>query len=250
MGALVLVVYQEDGPQALPYSRLWAAKEAVQADAETPKYDHKQVVNGFYPDAIFTVVGKKYDNVPVDENWTPKAGQTQYDQPYEKSPDLQALEKDLKALKGSTSEASILLNVVESETEKPLIDWVDKGTNSKGLTDATNRIEGRVYRRMGVPPVLCGVAEPGVLGRKQQIVNSIQLFSLTVNPRRALCIEPLQQWFPTMDFTVKPLNPVDYIDPAVAADMPPDERRATQELPPLEVVEQPTNTPIPKPRAK
>ncbi|MGI4736127.1 MAG: hypothetical protein ACRYG7_13200 [Janthinobacterium lividum] len=234
------------GRKRYPIPVWWAAKEAVEADAEAPKYDLKQFRNGFYPDAIMTVVGKKYDDVPTDENWKPGEGESEYDMPMSKSPDRIAIEKDLKALKGSSSEASILLNTVETEDEKPQIDWVDKGPNSKGLTDATNRIEGRVYRRMGVPPVLCGVSEPGVLGSNQQIVNSVQLFGLTVNPRRALITEPLKQWFPTMDFTVRPLDPVDYIDPAVAAAMTQDELRALRELPPLTPAPAPAPTPKPK----
>jgi hypothetical protein len=103
---------------------------------------------------------------------------------------------------------------------------------------------------MGVPPVLCGVAEAGMLGNNQQIVNSIQLFGLTVEPRRALCIEPLRQFFPLLDFTVLPLNPVQFIDPLIAAQMTPDELRAIQSLPPLAEVEQQAKTPTPKPRAK
>lgn len=228
------------GRKRYPIPDWWAAKEAVEADAETPKYDLKQFRNGFYPDAVVTVVGKKYDDVPANENWKPGENETEFDQPMAKSPDREALEGDLKAMKGSNTEASVLLLTVESETEKPQIDFMDKGPNSKGLTDATNRIEGRVYRRFGVPPVLCGVAEAGVLGSNQQIVNSIQLFGLTVNPRRALCVEPLQRWFPLMDFTVVPLNPVDYIDPLVAAEMTPDELRATRDLPKLETLTAPT----------
>jgi hypothetical protein len=247
-GHLLFSFARKMGRKRYPIPDWWAAKEAVQADAETPKYDHKQFVNGFYPDAIITVVGAKYNDVE-DERATP-AAEAGDEVVMVKSPDRAALEKDLKALKGSSSEASILLNTVETENEKPQIDWVDKGPNSKGLTDATNRIEGRVYRRMSVPPVLCGVAEPGVLGSNQQIVNSIQLFGLTVNPRRALCVEPLMALRPELDFTVAPLNPVDYIDPAVAAVMTDDELRATRSLAPLAEVEQPRNKPTPKPRPK
>jgi hypothetical protein len=250
-GHLYFSFARKMGRKRYPIPDWWASKEAIEADAETPRYDLKQFRSGFYPDAIITVVGKKYDDVPADESWQPTEGQSQYDQPMVKSPDREAIEKDLAALKGASTGASILLNTVESENEKPQIDWVDKGPNSKGLTDATNRIEGRVYRRMGVPPVLCGVAEAGVLGSNQQIVNSIQLFALTVNPRRALCVEPLQQWFPHLDFTVDPLDPVDYIDPMVAEVMTPDELRATRELPPLAEVEgKPAPTTTPKPRAK
>ena len=226
------------GRKVYPTPPWWAAKEALEADAEVPRYDNKQFKNGFFPDAIMTVVGKKFNDEDV-EDWAPGEGQSEDDRPVRPSPDLLALQRDLKALKGSSSEASVLLNVVESEDEKPQIDWVDKGPNSKGLTDATARIEGRVYRRMGVPPVLCGVSEPGLLGSNQQIVNSVQLFGLVVNPLRTLCLEPLAKLFPALDLTVTPLNPVDYIDPAVAAKMTDDELRATRGLP---AVEKPADT--------
>lgn len=221
------------GRGTYPTPTWWAAKEALEADAEVPRYDLKQFRNGFYPDTVMTVVGKKFDDVD-DDRWEPKEGETEADRPGIKSPDRVALEASLKDMKGSRSESSVLLLTVESETEKPQLDFIDKGPNSKGLTDATSRIEGRVYRRMGVPPVLCGVAEPGVLGSNQQIVNSIQLFGLVVGPRRAQCIEPLQPLYPHLDFTVKPLDPVDYIDPAVAAKMTDDELRATRSLPAVE----------------
>ena len=232
-GHLVHAFPKKVGRGLYPVPGWWSAKEAVEADAEAPKYDLKQFKNGFYPDAIMTMVGQKYADVE-QENWTAPKDNPSELPPMVKSPDRTQLENNLKALKGSQSEASIMLNTVDSETEKPQIDWVDKGPNSKGLTDATNRIEGRVYRRMGVPPVLCGVSEPGVLGSNQQIVNSIKLFSLVVKPRRALCTAPLAQLFPALDFTVKPLNPVTYIDPAVADKMTDDELRAIEDLPALE----------------
>jgi hypothetical protein len=238
------------GRKRYPFPAWWSAKEAVEADAEAPKYDLKQFRDGFFPDAILSVVGKKFGDVPLNDGWTPSEGQTQDDEPMTKSPDLIALENNIKALKGSQTRSGVMINVVEEKEELPQIDFIDKGPNSKGLTDATNRIEGRVYRRFGVPPVLCGVSEPGVLGSNQQIVNSIQLFGLVVNPRRELCVEPLEKLFPGLDFTVTPLDPVDYIDPAVAAEMTPDELRATRGLPPLAEVENPTNKPTPKPRPK
>jgi hypothetical protein len=222
------------GRKRYPFPDWWSAKEAVEADAEAPRYDLKQFRDGFFPDAILSVVGKKFADVPVNEDWKPGEGQTQYDEPMTKSPDLIALENNIKALKGSQTRSGVMINIVEEKEELPQIDFIDKGPNSKGLTDATNRIEGRVYRRFGVPPVLCGVAEAGMLGSNQQIVNSIQLFGLVVNPKRALCVEPLAKLFPLLDFTVTPLDPVDYIDPAVAATMSDDELRATRGLPPVD----------------
>lgn len=226
-----------------PVPGWWSAKEAVEADAEAPRFDLKQFRNGFFPDAVLTIVGKNYDDVPA-EGWKPGPGQTMDDAPYVKSAARTALEATIKDLKDNTNSSSIFLNIVETEEEKPQLDFVDKGPNSKGLTDATARLEGRVYRRMGVPPVLCGVAEAGLLGSNQQIVNSIQLFGLVVNPAREVCVGPLRRLFPHLDFTVTPLDPVDYIDPAVAAVMTDDEKRATRGLPPLA----PTNAP--KPRQK
>lgn len=231
-----------------PIPAWWSAKEAVEADAEAPRFDLKQFRNGFFPDAVLTVVGKKYDDEPAT-NWQPGEGQTYDDAPLVKSPDRVTLEATIKDLKDNTTASSILLNIVETKDEMPQLDWVDKGPNSKGLTDATARLEGRVYRRFGVPPVLCGVAEPGMLGSNQQIVNSIQLFGLVVNPARELCLGPLRRLFPDLDLTVTPLDPVDYIDPAVAAEMTPDELRATRGLPPLTPAAKPTNTPKPRPKA-
>lgn len=220
-----------------PVPAWWSAKEAVEADAEVPRHDLKQFRNGFFPDAILTVVGEKFKPTE-DERWQPGEGQTEEDRPLINSPDYERLETAIKDIKEPNSKASILLNTVEKEEEKPQIDWVDKGPNSKGLTDATARIEGRVYRRFGVPPVLCGVSEPGLLGSNQQIVNSIQLFGLVVNPARELCLGPLRTLFPGLDLTVTPLDPVDYIDPAVAAVMTPDELRALRSLPPTEKPEE------------
>ncbi|MBO2010846.1 hypothetical protein [Hymenobacter negativus] len=221
------------GRNLYPVPTWWSAKESVESDAELPKYELKQLRNGFFPDAVFTLVGKKYAPIE-DSNWTPAEGQTEKDRPFIPSPDLTNVIQTITALKGASTQSSVFVNVVETEDEKPQLDFIDKGPNSKGLTDMTTRIEGRVYRRLGVPPVLCGVAEPGLLGSNQQIVNSIKLFGLTVNPRRAHCTEPLQQFFPLLDFTVLPLNPVEYIDPAVATKMTDDELRAIQDLPPLE----------------
>lgn len=208
----------------------WAAsREDIESDAELPKFELKSVRNSFMPDAILTLVGQRYADVE-DPDWTPGEGQTEKDRPFIVSADRANIEAAIKDLKGASTEAAIMLNVVENEEQKPQIDWVDKGPNAKGLTDMTSRIEGKVYRRFGVPPVLCGVAEPGMLGSNQQIVNSIKLFDLTVRPGRALGLDPLKQFFPDRDFTVIPLNPVDYIDPAVAAQMTSAELRALRDL--------------------
>jgi len=217
-----------------PVPAWWSAKEAVEADAEAPRYDLKQFRSGFFPDAMLSVVGKRFVDEVAVESWTPGAGQTEDDRPYIESPDLTDLKKNVKALKGSNSDTNIFLLAVEGKDELPDLKFFDQGPNSKNLTDATARLEGRVYRRFGVPPVLCGVSEPGLLGSNQQIVNSIQLFGLVVNPARELCVGPLRQLFPHLDFTVTPLDPVDYIDPAVAAVMTPDELRAIRNLAPTE----------------
>lgn len=228
-----------------PVPGWWSAKEAVEAEAEAPRYDLKQFRSGFFPDAIMTVVGKRFTEEVAVEGWKPGPDQTETNRPYIESPDLTDLKKNIKALKGSNSDSSVFLLAVEADTEIPDLKFLNQGPNSKNLTDATARLEGRVYRRFGVPPVLCGVSEPGLLGSNQQIVNSIQLFGLVVNPARELVVGPLRQLFPHLDFTVTPLDPVDYIDPAVAAVMTEDEKRATRGLPPLAKEVQ-----TPKPRAK
>jgi hypothetical protein len=220
------------GRKRYPWPSWHAAKEDVESDAQLPRYDLKQIKNSFMPDLVMTLVGEKYNDIP-DENWQPRGEETEDDRPYVKSPDRIAVEATIRALKGAASESSVMLNTVESKDEMPQLDWVDKGPNSKGLTDMRQRIEGAVYRRFGVPPVLDGVAQAGQLGNNQQIVNSIQLFGLVVKPARALITGPLAHLRPDLDFTVKPLDPVDYIDPAIIAKMTTNEIRSLRGLPPV-----------------
>lgn len=220
------------GRQRYPWPHWYAGRENVESDAQLGKYDLKQLKNGFFPDVVITLVGEKYNDVPNDD-WQPGEGQTEEMRPYIKSPDRIAAEAAIRALKGAATESSVMLNTVESDEEMPQLDWVDKGPNSKGLTDMSQRIEGRVYRALGVPPVLDGVAQPGQLGSNQQIVNSIQLFGLVVKPARALITAPFAHLRPDLDFTVKPLDPVDYIDPAIIANMTVNEIRALRSLPPV-----------------
>lgn len=217
-----------------PVPSYYSGKEDIENDAALAKYDFKQSNSGFFPDAVMTVVGSKY-NAEADPDFVPGPGQTDNDAPDVESPDLTDVKKSVKALKGAQSDSSVLLLTAESKEELPQLDFIDKGPNSKGLTDGRNRIVSAVCRHMGVPPVLIGVAEAGMLGNNQQIINSIKLFNLTVGPRRRQIIAPLKKLFPEItDWTVKPLNPVDYIDPAVAAKMTEDEIRAFGGLPALE----------------
>jgi hypothetical protein len=201
----------------------------VESDAALPRYDRKQIKNGFMPDAIITLVGEKFRDI-LDPDWEPREGEDEEDRPLIKSPARIQAEAAVRALKGESSESSVMLNTVEEEGEKPQIDWVDKGPNSKGLTDMRSRIEGAVYRRFGVPPVLDGVSQPGMLGSNQQIMNSMQLFGLVVRPARALITGPLAWLRPDLDFTVKALNVVQYIDPAILAKMTPNEVRKLGDL--------------------
>jgi hypothetical protein len=229
------------GRQRYPWPGWYAGREDVESDGQLGKYELKQLKNGFFPDVVITLVGEKYNDV-LDENWVAGKDQTEDDRPWVKSPDRLAVEATIRALKGAATESSAMLNTVETKEEMPQLDWVDKGPNSKGLTDMTARIEGKVYRRFGVPAVLDSVAQPGQLGNNQQIVNTIQLFNLTVKPARALLTGPLAHLRPDLDFTVKPLNPVQYLDPLIVAQLTPDEIRALGDYPPVT----PTPTPVTK----
>jgi hypothetical protein len=217
------------GRKLYPWPSWYAGREDVESDAALPRYDRKQIKNGFMPDAIITLVGEKFRDI-LDPDWEPREGEDEDDRPLIKSPARIQAEAAVRALKGESSESSVMLNTVEEEGEKPQIDWVDKGPNSKGLTDMRSRIEGAVYRRFGVPPVLDGVSQPGMLGSNQQIMNSMQLFGLVVRPARALITGPLAWLRPDLDFTVKALNVVQYIDPAILAKMTPNEVRKLGDL--------------------
>lgn len=238
---------QRVGRKRYPWPHWYAGREDVESDAALPRYDRKQLKNSFMPDAIISLVGPDYDDVP-DERWVARDGETEADRPYVKSQKRLNAEAAIRALKGEATDSSVMLNTVQTIQELPQIDWVDKGPNSKGLTDMRQRIEGAVYRRFGVPPVLDGVAQSGQLGNNQQIVSTIELFGLVVKPARALITGPLAKLQPELDFTVKPLNPVQYLDPLVAAELTPDELRAIEGYPALAGGDK-LPAPTPKPMA-
>lgn len=221
------------GERYYPRPTYYAGKEDLENDAAISRFDLKQAKNGFFPDAWLTLVGAKYSEQP-DDNYQLQPGETEADRPYRTSPDLENTVKMLKSLKGSETESSVGLTVVESKDEIPDLQFFDKGPNSKGLTDMRLRLVQAVCRHMGVPPELIGVAVAGVLGNNQQIVNLIKLFNLTVTARRAVILRTLAPFFPGVDLTVKELNPVDYLDPTVAAKMTDDEIRAFGGLPAAE----------------
>ncbi len=225
-GHLLFSFEARPGRTNYPVPGYYAAKEDLETDAALARYERKQALNGFYPDAVMTVVGQKYEAIP-DEQWVLAEGQTEDDRPVDESPDLEDLKKNIKAMKGSESESSVLLLTAGSQDELPDLKFIEKGPNSKGMTDMRARIVSAVCRHMGVPPELIGVATPGVLGNNQQIVNLINLFNLTVEDRRAGITTPLARLFPELsDWSVKQLKPVDYIDPIVAAQLTADEIRA------------------------
>ncbi|UOQ53042.1 hypothetical protein [Hymenobacter cellulosivorans] len=236
-GHLLFSFEARPGRTQYPVPGYYAGKEDLETDAALAKFDRKQAKNGFFPDAWWTLIGKKFDDYP-DPDFVPGPGQTLDDAPMIESPDLKAAKATIKALKGSETEASVGVSVAETKEEVPVLQFIDKGPNSKGLTDMRGRITGFVCRHMGVPPVLIGVAEPGLLGNNQQIVNSIKLFNLTVEPARATITSPLAYFYPEVtDWTVKPLNPVEYIDPVVAEKMTDDEIRSFGGLPKLSALE-------------
>ncbi|SNC67345.1 hypothetical protein SAMN06265337_1919 [Hymenobacter gelipurpurascens] len=233
-GHLVWSFEARPGRTQCPVPSYYAGKEDLETDAALARFDKKQAANGFFPDAVMTVVGSKFAAY-ADPEFVPEAGQMADDAPDIESPDLAAVKAQVKQLKGSESDSSVMLMAVDTKDEIPDINFIDKGPNSKGLTDMRNRITGAVCRHMGVPPVLIGVAEPGMLGSNQQIVNSIKLFNLTVEPKRAEIIAPLAKLFPELtDWTVKPLSPVDYLDPIIAEKLTDDEIRAFGGYPELE----------------
>jgi hypothetical protein len=221
------------GERYYPRPTYYAGKEDLESDASVSRFERKQLKNGFFPDAWLTLIGAKFNEQP-DDNYELQAGETENDRPYKASPDLENTVKMLKSLKGSETESSVGITVADSKDEIPDLKFFDKGPNSKGLTDMRLRLVQAVCRHMGVPPELIGVAVAGVLGNNQQIVNLIKLFILTVHARRAVILRVLKPFFPGVDLTVAELNPVDYLDPSVAAKMTDDEIRAFGGLPAAE----------------
>jgi hypothetical protein len=78
--------------------------------------------------------------------------------------------------------------------------------------EAESANEKRIYKTLGIPPVLVGVSESGQLGDTKQIADSLKMFAAEMTYYQTLIQEAFTMVFGDNDYSIKPLNLIDAID--------------------------------------
>jgi hypothetical protein len=122
------------------------------------------------------------------------------------------LTKTLKRFTEEDAASVIHLEGATPET-KPDIKVIDVATVLDQTDKATERVGRKVCRIMGVPPILVGFATPGQLGQNQEIVNTMELFKLTIVEMQSMIQEALKIVYPDRNFNILPLGLWDTLTP-------------------------------------
>jgi hypothetical protein len=112
---------------------------------------------------------------------------------------------DMKKFTGEDAAYALYLSGATPETLPkvtviPIADILDQ-------TDkATDRLGRKVCRIMGVPPILVGFSTAGQLGNNEELLNTMNLFKMTVIESQDLIKESLRIVFPDKNWDLTTLN--------------------------------------------
>lgn len=213
----ILYVYRKTAANAqYPVPDYYAGIEDIETSAEVSKYDLETVRNGFATSGIFTLVGD-IDGETKDEN-----GKTELDYVQEGLRVFTGQEKDANGLGGRNK---LLVQFAKTKDEVPVLQQYD----SKSILEASNSkrdVIGRaVCHLFGTHPVLMGFSDAAVLGNTQAIANASEELNKLVNPLQRMLTYAFKQLYPNNEWNISEYTPIQYIDPAIMADLTSDERR-------------------------
>lgn len=203
--------------ETYPIPPFYSALEDIEADSALSRMEKNNLKRGFSADVIIST--PEIDNEEEDEN-----GRTQLDY----------FDRALNQFTGEEG-SSILHLMANNEEEKPLIHVIDRAPIIDATEKASIRIPKKVCRMLEVPPVLCGFSEAGKLGDNQELLNQIELFSLTVYDLQAQIKEALEEAFKgskyeNSDFELSTLKIWRYIPKEVLQRLTADELRELFEI--------------------
>jgi len=213
----ILYVYRKNAANAqYPVPDYYAGIEDIETSAEISKYDLETVRNGFATSGIFTLIGD-IDDETKDDN-----GKTELDHVRAGLRVFTGQEKDETGLGGRNK---LLIQFAKSKEEVPVLQQYD----SKSILEASNSKRDVIGRAVcylfGTHPVLMGFSEAAVLGNTQAISNAGIELNKLVNPLQRMLTDAFKKLYPEQEWSISEYMPIQYIDPALYADMTTEERR-------------------------
>lgn len=207
----IIYCYRET-PKSIhyPVPDYFSGIDDIRSDAEISKIEIENCTNGFMPSAILTLVGE-VDNQTKDQN-----GLT----------DQQKLDDALMSFTGAKGGRNRLaLLTAKTKDAVPVLQSYDAKAMFDAINGATDRLARKTCRHMGVPPILIGLSTAGQLGNNQELANYMELFTFSVKKYQSLIIEALKEVFPTIDWSIAPLQLLKYLPDYVLNKLTDDEVR-------------------------
>ena len=231
-GQILYAYIAKAGEKDYPLPPHWAGLEDVLLDTELSRFDLEEVRNGFFPNAVLTMIGEE-DNETEDEN-----GMTQVDRTNEMLRGFTGL--------GNTGAGREKLAVFNAKTKEqaPVLQAFNATTNLEKL-DAKKEAVGQVIcRHIGIPPILAGFAKAGQLGAAQEILNAVELTQDDLAPLQRKGLRTLARLLPALaNVAVGAKKPISFLPPEVLAVLTVDEKRKLAGYQPLPAGAAPTPSP-------
>jgi len=196
---------------ALPIG--YVGREDIQTDTEYARFDLEEVRNGFFPNAIITILGAQ-NGKTADEN-----GETEEDR----------TDDELRDFTGNGSaplgRKKVLVMDAATKDMAPIVTTFDGGKQLEKLIAKRPAVAEAVCRHFGVMPILIGLSTAGKLGQSQEIMNAVELMQDALTPLRQLLLRVLNQVLPGHNFQVANKKPISFLPPEVYKTLTPTEIR-------------------------
>lgn len=160
----------------------------IESDAGISRLEKRNIQKGWRTPIIVSTG-------PIDKVVQDDQGKTEYDR----------FAGNMKRFAGE--DAAYALHIEgATEAAKPTVTTIPIAEILDQTDKATDRVGRKVCRHMGVPPILVGFSTAGQLGNTQELVNSMDLFRLTVVESQDLIKEALTLVFPDKNWEMSKLT--------------------------------------------
>ena len=214
-GQILYIYTPKAGEEDYPLPPHWAGLEDVLADGAYARFDLDEVRNGFNAKGILCFIGED-DSATRDEY-----GKTARDYTND--------ELDKFTLQGAGQQGRSSIMVFDVQTKEGVPVWIPMNTATaiEKLDLKKEAVGQTVCRHIGIPPVLAGFAKPGHLGAATEIINAVQLTQDSLEPLRKCLLRAFWRLMPDLKGHVPgQRKPLAFVDPAIMAQLTPDEIRA------------------------
>jgi hypothetical protein len=171
-----------------PIPDYYSGIDDIESDAGISRLEKRNIQKGWRTPIIVSTG-------PIDKLVKDDQGKTEYDK----------FANNMKRFAGE--DAAYALHIEgATDAAKPTVTTIPIAEILDQTDKSTDRVGRKVCRHMGVPPVLVGFATAGQLGNTQELINSMDLFKMTVIEMQDLIKEALTLVFPGKNWEMTKLT--------------------------------------------